>query len=146
VSARSLRVVVYAAVVFYGSLFPFVGWRATHEGLLDFLAHVPDFHVNRADSLSNVLAYVPLGLFLVRALNRPGPLASVLLATLGGTALSFAMEFLQQFVPGRVASPQDAIRDPGAVCYASRVAPRFPAHAPGVRARMESAIRAWSLR
>jgi VanZ family protein len=107
VSARTLRVVVYAAVVFYGSLFPFVGWRATHEGLLDFLAQVPDFHVNRADSLSNVLAYVPFGLFLVRALNRPGPLASVLLATLGGTALSFAMEFLQQFVPGRVASLQD---------------------------------------
>jgi VanZ family protein len=107
VSARWLRVVVYAAVVFYGSLFPFMGWRATDERLLDFLAHVPDFHVNRADSLSNVLAYVPLGLFLVRALDRRAPLASVVLATLFGTALSFAMEFLQQFVPGRVASVQD---------------------------------------
>lgn len=98
---------LYAAIVLYGSLFPFVGWRAGGEGLLAFLAQTPDFHANRADSLSNVLAYVPLGLFLVRALERPGPLVSVLLATLGGAALSFTMEFLQQFLPGRVASLQD---------------------------------------
>jgi VanZ family protein len=105
-SVRRLRALLYGAVIVYGSLFPFTGWRAAPNGLLDFLTGLPDFRVHRADALTNVLAYIPLGLFLVRD-GRSRPIRAVLFAALGGAALSLTMEFLQQFLPQRVASLQD---------------------------------------
>jgi VanZ family protein len=106
VSPHRLRVPLYAALVVYGSLFPFTGWRAPDADLLDFLAHLPDLHVHRADALTNVLAYMPLGLLIVRDL-RGRAMRAVVAATLAGAALSFTMEFLQQFLPERVASLED---------------------------------------
>jgi VanZ family protein len=105
-SPRRLRVLVYGALIVYGSLYPFVGWRSPHEPLFDFLAHVPDFRVHRTDALTNVLAYMPLGLFIVRDL-RLRPFCAVLIATLAGASLSFTVESVQQFLPDRVSSLTD---------------------------------------
>lgn len=100
----------YAALIVYGSLYPFTGWRPSSGGWLDFLAGgwLAQFHA--ADTLVNVLAYVPLGLLLARRLRRGRSLAApILVATLAGASLSFAMEFLQQFLPSRVASLDDIV-------------------------------------
>lgn len=100
--------VAYAAVIAYGSLFPFTGWHGESSAAFAFLTHAPD-NYPRADILSNVLAYVPLGLLLSRAWGGAGLAAAVALAALAGGALSFSMEALQQFMPGRVSSVLDLV-------------------------------------
>ena len=100
----------YAALIVYGSLYPFSGWTDSSRGLLDFLGRGLRGQLHGADALINVLAYVPFGVLLARRLGRRGsPVASATIATLAGAALSFTMEFLQQFLPSRVASIDDLI-------------------------------------
>lgn len=100
----------YAALIVYGSLYPFGGWRETGRGWLAFLGEGLGHEWHRGDALINVFAYVPLGLLIARASTHRRPLAaSVAIVTLSGGALSFAMEFLQQFLPSRVASLDDLI-------------------------------------
>ena len=99
----------YAALVVYGSLYPFSGWTTTSR-LFAFLRPQWPQHWGRVDMLINVLAYVPLGFLLARAWGRRIPVAAAaLLATLGGAALSFAMESAQQYLPSRVASLSDVL-------------------------------------
>jgi VanZ family protein len=63
---------------------------------------------SRADVISNVLAYVPLGLLLVwRIGGRTRVIGGLASATFMGTALSLSVEGLQMFLPSRVASIGD---------------------------------------
>lgn len=101
---------MYVALVVYGSLYPFSGWSAAPGGLLDFVAVPERRQFHGGDVLVNVLAYVPLGLLLVRALGRRlAPSWSLVLASLCGAALSFCVEFTQQFLPSRDASTVDLL-------------------------------------
>lgn len=106
-----LAAFAYAALIVYGSLYPFSGWTTTSLTPFSFLtARWPD-HLSRSDIVTNVLAYMPLGLLLVRWRSGRGQArgGAIALAALLGASLSFAMESLQQFLPARVASLSDIL-------------------------------------
>ena len=110
-NARQVRwrllALAYLVLLIYASLYPFSGWTVPVQPFA-FLAPEWTRHWQRVDMLINVLAYVPFGLLLVLGWKgrAPRPLALVL-ATLSGAMLSFAVESLQQFLPSRVASLTD---------------------------------------
>jgi VanZ family protein len=91
------------ALILYGSLYPFrfFACAISPAALLATSGQPAD----RGDLLANVLLYVPLGFFGLRALRRSG--RSLLLITLAGAALSFAIETAQFCDSGRVPSMAD---------------------------------------
>ena len=104
-----LAVLAYAALIIYGSLYPFTGWTTANVTLLAFLTPDWSAHLSRPDVVTNILAYIPFGLLLARWTNRDSTVRAIALATLLGGLLSFSMEFLQQFLPSRVASLSDLL-------------------------------------
>lgn len=97
-----------AAIVVWGSLYPFAfydrgslaaGWR--------FLIETWPYPPDRGDVISNILLYLPLGLFGVAAARRPSFPWRVLLVTLLGTLLSATMELTQFWDVGRAPSVAD---------------------------------------
>ncbi|MBS4096489.1 MAG: VanZ family protein [Sulfuricella sp.] len=99
---------IYAALIVYGSLYPFIGWHGPLDAALDFLTAPWSRHVSRSDIITNVLVYLPLGGLAARSLRyRLNPWLAFLAATLLGLALSFSMESLQVWLPGRVSSRLD---------------------------------------
>ncbi|HTS20184.1 MAG TPA: VanZ family protein [Casimicrobiaceae bacterium] len=106
-----LASLAYAALVVYGSLYPFSGWTIEGLRLFSFLAAGWHEHLSRADVVTNLLAYMPLGLLLVRWLRGHGCRLRVAMAVAIalGSSLSFAMESLQQFIPSRIASVSDLV-------------------------------------
>ena len=119
-SSATWLALAYAALVAYASLFPFTGWRwppgveLARLVLLDWPPWRDDF-----DLWSNLGGYLPLGLLLLVAALRSGwRLApALLLSLLAPAALSYGLEVLQQFVPGRHPSLKDfALNAAGAAC------------------------------
>jgi VanZ family protein len=100
--SRNFRIiaVILAAVIVYGSLYPFDFFDHAGSPLADLLAtwnHRP----GRGDFLSNILLYVPLGFFTALAFDR-GPLAvRLLLAVVLGSLLSLGVELTQYYDAGR---------------------------------------------
>lgn len=98
---------LFVAFIVYGSLFPFTDWRTPDTELFTFLLHWPQ-SVERADIVQNVLAYAPLGLFIVLWRRQGRSMAPPLLIALAcGTLLSLLMEIMQQFEPARTSSLSD---------------------------------------
>lgn len=101
---------VYALLVVYASLYPFVGWRwpagAQWTELL-WLRWPPWW--DRFDDVSNFLGYAPLGALLALGWARSGvPVMRGTVAALCLPALlSYAMECTQHFIPVRVPSGRD---------------------------------------
>jgi VanZ family protein len=117
-SSATWLALAYAALIVYASLHPFAGWRwppGVGFAELALIAWPPwrdDF-----DNWSNLLGYLPLGALLLMAMLRSGwhwgPALG--LALLLPSALSYAMEFTQQFLPGRHPSLKDwALNSAGA--------------------------------
>lgn len=105
-----------AVLIGYASLYPFAGWVAPADALFGFLFTLPA-RFERADIVQNVLAYMPLGLFLAAALRRRMASASAFLLAAGaGALLSLTMESLQQFVPSRDPSLLDIALNIGGSC------------------------------
>src|SRR6185312_332333 len=106
-SVRPFQLALAATVILilYGSLFPFEfhdrGSRAT--GLRALLATWKGLD-SRGDILANILLYLPLGLFAVKASRRTPPLLRVLTGVLAGIALSLTVEITQLYDMGRQAS------------------------------------------
>ncbi len=103
-----------AAFIAYGSLYPFEFHALPGEaGLLATLdATWRRWPGSRGDLIVNLVLYMPLGLFLALALRRAGmraPAARLLLATLAGGLLSFAMEVTQLHVDGRTSNLSDLV-------------------------------------
>jgi VanZ family protein len=100
---------LYAGLIVYASLYPFVGWRVPGVGPLDFMTLGWPRWWTTFDLVANLLGYMPLGFLLFVALVRNGRPAgsAATLAVLGATLLSFAMELLQNYLPQRVASNVD---------------------------------------
>jgi len=100
----------WSGLILYASLYPLTGWRDSGAPPLDFLLAGWPRWFTFFDLLTNVLAYLPLGFFgvsaLAPALSRGG---AVLLVTLGGIALSFAVELAQNFLPSRIPSNVDLV-------------------------------------
>lgn len=100
-------VLIFIALIVYGSLFPFSGWTNSSVSLFSFLGSWPTV-LEKADLIQNVLAYAPLGLFSVIWLMKSMRFwPALMLATLMGGVLSFVMESIQQFLPSRMASTSD---------------------------------------
>jgi VanZ family protein len=97
------------ALIIYGSLYPFHFKADAFEGnLLAALGQLSWARAGRGDRISNVLLYLPLGFCLFLSLNRRyRRRASLLLATLLGSALSLGMELAQVYVSVRVPSLTD---------------------------------------
>lgn len=100
----------YALLLVYGTLFPFNGWLTRETGVWDLLMQRGIRNTSRADILTNLLVYMPLGLLLMHSLgNRGSSLRRLLLVTLAGFLLSLALEYLQTRLPGRVPSILDLV-------------------------------------
>ena len=98
---------LYTLLIIYGSLYPFSGWSHASSPLFSFLtAPVPE-HLSRPDVLTNVFAYIPLGVLLVTGFRLHSGTMSVVMATTLGAVLSFAMESVQMFLPARISSNID---------------------------------------
>jgi VanZ family protein len=99
---------VYAALVIYASLYPFVDWR--YQGVVPwgFLwAPIPRYWTG-FDLISNVLGYGPLGFLLALSALRTGRgRQAVKYATLVGAGMSLVLESLQVYLPARVPSNVD---------------------------------------
>ena len=100
---------LYAALIAYASLYPFVPWKVPGVPLLAFLALPWPRYWTGFDLVSNLLGYIPLGALVFGAIVRSGGRArpALALAVAAGSLLSFAMELLQNFLPQRVASNVD---------------------------------------
>lgn len=97
----------YALLLVYGSLYPFA-WGTPPSSLLAFLATPWPGHLDKGDVVQNLLVYMPFGLLVVVSRGPRQPFAIALaLAALAGTAISFGVEVVQQYLPARVPSLVD---------------------------------------
>jgi VanZ family protein len=100
----------YALFIVYGSLSPFTGWQEQGLNFIEVLVAPLGQTYTWFDAVVNLLAYFPFGLLLGLTLRaRFGAGRSLLLATLGGIALSAAMEYTQMYLPSRVSSNVDLL-------------------------------------
>ncbi|MET0544090.1 MAG: VanZ family protein [Variovorax sp.] len=101
----------YAALIVYASLYPFSDWRDQGIAPWAYLAAPWPKYWTGFDFTINVAGYAPLGflaaLTVLRSDSAAGGLSAVLRATLTGTAISFAMETLQSYLPARIPSNVD---------------------------------------
>jgi VanZ family protein len=101
---------IYAALIFYASLYPFSEWRSQGIVPWSFLrAPFPKYWTG-FDVVINVLGYMPLGFLLVLSGLRTGKARYVVgLATLAAGLLSLTMESIQSYLPVRVPSSVDLV-------------------------------------
>ncbi|MDP9109324.1 MAG: VanZ family protein [Pseudomonadota bacterium] len=103
-----VALLVYLLLILYASWYPFSGW--TYKGVtpLAYLTAPLPHYWTVFDVVTNVLAYIPLGMLLVYALYPQVRGATALVVTVLGTLLwSGTMEAVQTFLPTRVASNLD---------------------------------------
>jgi VanZ family protein len=111
-SARRNRLSLWAAlfclfVIVYASLQPFSGW-ATPTANLWKPTTVFSFRWSYADTLFNVLAYLPLGITLSACWPKRWRFWTRWVATvLAAASVSFALEVIQLWLPTRVTSVWD---------------------------------------
>jgi len=120
-SSATPLALLFGALIVYASLYPFSGWRLPGVPLFAFLVAPWSRWWSGFDLVANLIGYMPLGALVFGALVRTGtpPARAVLLALLVGTGLSLTMEFLQNFLPHRVASNVDlGLNASGALCGA----------------------------
>jgi VanZ family protein len=128
----------YTLLVLYASLTPFTGWRHPGHDVFDFLRHPLPRYVQAFDTIINVLAYIPVGLFAALSLaSRSRPLVVALCGTLVGAALSLSMEITQAYLPGRISSALDLLANVAGAMLGAGLAAQAHA-APAIRNRIES--------
>ena len=117
--------VLYAALIVYGSWYPFYGWRSLGIGPLDYLFDPFPQYLTAFDVVTNVLGYMPFGALVVLAVYpRWRGAAAVAFAFGLGTLLSGLMEAVQTWLPTRVASNLDlAANALGALLGATLMSP-----------------------
>jgi VanZ family protein len=109
VTAR-IGLAVYALLIVYASWFPFTGWRNNGLPAWRFLSSPMPHYWTGFDLVTNVIAYIPLGMLAVLALypllrGLPAIVAALVL----GLLLSAGLEAGQTFLPSRVASNLDLL-------------------------------------
>lgn len=120
---------IYCALIIYGTLFPLTDWTTPVYGWTNPITLGLPANASRADIFINVLAYIPLGLFVSLWLRtRLGLIGAILLTTLFGVALSFALEVLQSAHPGRVTSLLDWLTNSAGTVMGAALAAVFDPH------------------
>lgn len=118
--------VAYSLVVVYASLQPFRDWRAPPAEILNFLLAPWTRYVTLDDAVFNVFAYVPLGFLLsIGCGARLGPAGGAAASVLAAAALSVVMEFMQAFLPARIASNVDLLANSLGALIGAMAAPLF---------------------
>jgi VanZ family protein len=98
----------YALLIVYASLYPMTGWHDSGGNALAFMLAPWPRYTTTFDLVTNVAAYLPLGFFLAAAGRRWfDPVGAISLAVLAGALLSFSTEWIQNYLPSRVASNLD---------------------------------------
>jgi VanZ family protein len=99
---------LYGIAIVYASLEPFHPWLAPPPQTPFFLfAGGAAARWIRSDAVLNVLAYLPFGFFVALLRRGASPAQRIGFSVAIGTAMSFAMESLQMYIPPRIASPYD---------------------------------------
>lgn len=94
-------------IILLTSFYPYTGWRYNGSELFAFFTYPLPHYYTVFDNAINFVAYVPLGFFLTRMLRRRW--YAWLMAVLGCMLISAEVEFIQQFLPGRIASNLDIL-------------------------------------
>ncbi|MEO6927860.1 MAG: VanZ family protein [Casimicrobiaceae bacterium] len=94
---------LYTLAIVFASLQPFGPWLAPPAAEPLWLLS-SKIRTTRFDSLLNIIAYVPLGVFVALMPRRAHPVRRLATGALAGFVLSFAMESLQAYLPTRDAS------------------------------------------
>ena len=119
-----VALLVYVLLIVYASWYPFAGWRVSGLSPLAFVTAPLPHYWTGFDLVTNVVAYIPLGVLIVFALF---PLlrrwAAVLAAIIGGVLLSGTMEAVQTYLPSRVSSNLDLLTNTSGVCIGALFAP-----------------------
>ncbi|MEY4592238.1 MAG: hypothetical protein RIR18_1133 [Pseudomonadota bacterium] len=98
----------YAGLVVYATLYPLSGWRDIGVSPFDFLVWQWPRYWTGTDLAFNAIAYLPLGFLLTMLLSyRIQRFAAVFVVTLLIAGLSFSLETLQNWLPGRDPSMLD---------------------------------------
>lgn len=103
-----IATVVMAAVILYGSFYPF-GFRIPGAGIgpvATFIASIGQ-RPGRGDFIANILLYLPFGFFFVQSFSPSRRTTYVPLVTLCGAAMSLCVELTQYYDPGRITSFSD---------------------------------------
>lgn len=99
---------LFAALVVYASLYPFAGWRGEGINPLGFVTAPLPRYWSAFDVFSNLVGYMPLGFLLaLSAQRREAHWWAWLVVWLSPSLLSFTLELLQVYLPGRVPSNVD---------------------------------------
>lgn len=100
---------LYAALIAYASLYPFMPWRLPGGSPFAFLALPWPRYWTAFDLVANLLGYIPLGALIFGSRVRGGSrgLPAFRQALACGVGLSLTMELLQNFLPHRVPSNLD---------------------------------------
>lgn len=108
---RTGQLLLVAALVSYGSLYPFdLAWPPSLAHALEELFAHPDWWTSLSDVAGNVLLFVPLGLAIVIA-TQARPREGVVRAALVLLSLTLALllQVAQVFVPSRSAAMADVL-------------------------------------
>lgn len=99
---------LYGLLLCYATLYPLTDWTLPTVGVWQSLLAVVGRQHSFTDLLTNILVYIPFGFLLFRSLGSGRRLPRVLFVTsLVGIFLSFSLEILQVYLPGRVPSIHD---------------------------------------
>jgi VanZ family protein len=98
---------LYAIAIAYASLQPFGEWMAPLPDTPFWPFAAWPLRATRFDVVANILAYIPLGLFVALIPRRLTTTGVTSVAVIAGAALSFAMESAQWFLPPRYANLVD---------------------------------------
>jgi VanZ family protein len=99
---------LYAALIVYGSWYPFYGWRSLGLAPFAYLTDPLPQYLTLFDVVTNVLGYMPFGALVVLTVYpRVRGVLAVALAFGSGTLLSAFMEAGQTYLPTRIASNLD---------------------------------------
>ena len=129
---------LYGAAIVYASLEPFAPWLAPPPGTRFFLFDTASVRFARYDALLNVVAYAPFGFFVALIERGAPPVRRAGWSLAVGAATSFAMEWLQMYVPPRIASPFDFLANSAGALLGGLCAVAVASH-PSVRSAIYDA-------
>ncbi len=105
-----MGLVLVGVAIVYATLHPWLGWRVPAHSIFRYLGLAWPRFWTWFDVISNLLAYIPLGILLALRFRRVWRGGRILLVTLlAGALLSLLLETLQNFLPTRVPSRLDLL-------------------------------------